>query len=369
MARARSRARPKAKSAASARPKPTPARKAKPVQPAKKSAPTAGKPKTKARPVRAKANPKRARRAESARGRALTARERARGSTGSIVEILDAPRPVEALRDLLAGIDGEASPETAQIALGAAQLLLPIAHEADNPGDAAAIVDLMLVHWEAFGASRTGFHAQELLREALTAVGEDRERIAQLATRVPPGACDELRHALAAAQAAVQPVPRIPVDLDPYLPGVRAAFDTLVATLDELGSTAELRTPVRLDAILDAERAGKLSLPNDYRALLTLSNGLRVLDHEFFGLADFREPTELAQRARRYVGQAGLDACVPIAAWGPTGEWIFYDPHGAVRADGPGYVLAHGDETFPVDDLASTLAHLAWLARDTLATN
>src|SRR5690606_15327300 len=71
-------------------------------------------------------------------------------------------------------------------------------------------------------------------------------------------------------------VPPIPVDIDPYLPGVRAALDALLATLKEFGESVDLRPGVRLDAILDAERAAKVSLPNDYRALLTLTNGMRL---------------------------------------------------------------------------------------------
>ena len=93
-------------------------------------------------------------------------------------------------------------------------------------------------------------------------------------------------------------VPAIPVDVDPYVPAVRAALDSLVGTLKELGEKVELRPPVRLDAILDAERARKLSLPNDYRALLTITNGMRLWEHEFLGAGDYRESTQLANRAR-----------------------------------------------------------------------
>src|SRR6185312_6658487 len=89
-------------------------------------------------------------------------------------------------------------------------------------------------------------------------------------------------------------LPTIPVDVDSYLPAVRGALETLVASLTELGESVELRPPVRLDAILDTERAARISLPNDYRALLATTNGMRVWDREFLATGDFREPTALA---------------------------------------------------------------------------
>jgi len=88
----------------------------------------------------------------------------------------------------------------------------------------------------------------------------------------------------------------------------------------------ELRPPVRLDAILDAERAGKISLPNDYRALLTITNGMRLWEHEFFSAGDYRESTTLAIRAQQYLGPnlgvAGLAEGVPLAHRGHGHEWV-----------------------------------------------
>ena len=39
---------------------------------------------------------------------------------------------------------------------------------------------------------------------------------------------------------------------------------------------------LNLAAVLDAERASKISLPNDYRALLTLTDGLRLRRGRWF---------------------------------------------------------------------------------------
>jgi hypothetical protein len=168
-------------------------------------------------------------------------------------------------------------------------------------------------------------------------------------------------------------VPQIPVDVEPYLPGVRGALDSLLSTLKEFGESVELRPPVRLDAILDAERAGKVSLPNDYRALLTITNGMRLWEHEFFGAGDYRENTRLSIRAQQYLasslGVTGLAECVPLASWGQPTDWLLYDPRGRMRAGEPGYVLMLSADGVAVEDLASALLHMENMARDVLGTN
>jgi hypothetical protein len=337
-----------------------------------------------------------------------------------VVDILDDPYPIGALRRFLDSIKGEASPQQAQIALGSAQLLLlPSARENRGGAEVKEIVDMVLERWDDFGERRTGFHAQELLRSAFAAVGVDRPRIARLAARVPPGATSDLLFGIACAHAvardkvamlraveqalaagatsdqfrrdldfapyATDPdlatllaradVPPIPVDVDPHRAGVRAALDSLVATLRELGMKVELRPPVRLDTILDAERAAKVSLPNDYRALLTITNGMRAWDHEFFGAGDFRELTTLAARAHRWVhvtaeqGTRGVTECVPLASWGHPSDWLVYDPRGSLRGGAPGYVLCESAGESAVPDLITALARMESTARDVLGTN
>ena len=44
-----------------------------------------------------------------------------------------------------------------------------------------------------------------------------------------------------------------------------------------------------------------MQLPNDYRALLTICDGLTLWDHTFFGTVDYKNQTELAKSARRYL--------------------------------------------------------------------
>ena len=418
-----------------ARPKP----KAKPAA-KKKSVKKAAAPKKKKKAAPKKAPPKKKKRApkqkvapepvveeaitvlipttETSRRR-LLARDRVMRSS-PVVEILDDPHPINALRRFLESIRGEATQQQAQIALGAAQLmLLPIAREHRGGSEVKELVDLMLHRWDDFATRRDGFHAREFLRHAFAAIGVDRQRIARLAALVPDDASAELLFDLSRAHAVARDkvqmmyaveraleagatsaqfrrdadflayqqdpdfalmlaradVPAIPVDVDPYVPAVRAALDSLVGTLREYGEQVELRPPVRLDAILDAERARKISLPNDYRALLTITNGMRLWEHEFFGAGDYREATPLAARAARWIestsasGATGLEECVPLACWGQPNDWLLYDPRGNIRGGEPGYVLMLNSDDHALEDLAAALGHLEDIAREVLGTN
>jgi hypothetical protein len=351
--------------------------------------------------------------------RLLTARDRMTRSS-PVVEILDDPHPIGALRRFLDSLKGTATPQQAQIALGSAQLiLLPIAHDHRGGSEVKELVDLMLQHWSDFGERRRGFHAQEFLRNAFAAIGVDRDRIARLEQLVPPGASAELMFNLACAHAVARDkvammraveraieagaspsqfrrdpdfavyardpdlahvlsraeVPLIPVDVEPQVGAVRAALDMLFSTLKEFGEPIEVHPPVRLDAILDAERAARISLPNDYRALLTITNGMHVWEHTFFGAGDYREPTPLAVRARQYQQMSasyrapGIEDCIPIANCGQPTDWILYDPRGHLRGGEPGYVLMLDADELPLPDLATALTRIEYLARETLGTN
>ncbi len=351
--------------------------------------------------------------------RSLSARERALRSS-PVVEILDDPHPVGALRRFLDSIKGAATSQQAQIALGSAQLmLLPIAREHRGGGEVKELVDLVLGHWDQLGELRRGYHAQEFLKHAFLGIGVDRDRIQRLADVVPTPASSDLLFSLAAAHAVARDkvemlraveraleagaspaqfrrdsdfvvyakdpdlsvllaraeVPQIPVDVDPHVPAVRGALDRLVATLREFGEPIELRPPVRLDAILDAERARKISLPNDYRALLTITNGMTVWDHTFFAAGDYREPTQLALAADHFLhraaeqGATGIEECVPLARWGTDADWLLYDPRGRIRGDVPGYVLRTDGVAHAIEDLATALARIEYMARETFGTN
>ncbi len=358
----------------------------------------------------------------STRRRAKTAREWATRSS-PVVEILDDAYPTGALRRFLDSIKGEATPQQAQIALGAAQLLLlPIAREARGGSEVKEIVDLVLEHWVLLGERRVSFHAREFLRNAFAAVGVDRPRIARLEQLVPADAGPELMVSVAAAHAVARDkvallrsveagldagastevfrreadfapyqgdpdfaatlaraeLPPIPVDVAPHVASVRAALDSLIGTLREFGELVELRPPVRLDAILDAERARKISLPNDYRALLAMTNGMKLWEHEFLGVADLRDATQLAIRAQRWLqvsakhGAQGIEDCIPLVSWGSegsAGEWLVYDPRGRTRGGDPGYVLVQTQDELPLESFASALAWLEQHARDVLGTN
>lgn len=355
---------------------------------------------------------------DSAR-RSLSARERALRSL-PVVEILDNPHPIGALRRFLDSIKGEATPQQAQIALDAAQLMLmPSAREHRGDSDVEELVDLVLEHWDQFGERRKGYHAQEFLKNAFLAIGVDRERIQKLEDLMSATPSADLLFALACAHAVARDkvamlraveraldagtpaaqfrrdadflvyandpdlsmllaraeVPQIPVDVDPHVPGVRAALDQLVATLKEFGEPIELRPPVRLDAVLDAERARKISLPNDYRALLTITNGMTLWNHVFFAAGDYREMTSLALSAQRYMlhaaqtGSLGIEECIPIAKWGTEMDWLLYDPRGRMRDGEPGYVLRLDHSIHPIPDFVSALERIDDMARETLGTN
>jgi hypothetical protein len=337
----------------------------------------------------------------------------------SVVKVLDSKQPIEALRKFLARIDGEATREEGQIALGSAQLmLLPIAHEHRGGDEVKLLLDLVLARWDTF-PDRAGFHAQEFLRNAFAAVGNDRDRIARLEALVPRDATSELRFNLAGAHAIVgnrpamlraleaalaagataaqvrrdpdfahvvddpavialldrAAVPAIPVDLVPHLAAIRAALDTLVGTLRGLGEQPQLHPPATLDAILAAERATKIQLPNDYRALLTITDGMALWDHEFFSTRDYHGDTSLAARARAFLemsvsyGGIGMDECVPLANWGQPNNWLLYDPRGSVREGDPGYVVMLTADPWPMADLADALLKIEDSVRDVLATN
>ena len=349
----------------------------------------------------------------------LTARERALRAS-PVVEILDDEHPIGALRRFLETLKAEATPQQAQIALGAAQLILmPLERDGRGGREVRELVDLILRHWDQFGERRRGFHAQEFIKHALLAVGIDRARVQALDELVPPHASGELLFNVASAYAAardkvamlrsvqraleagVSPaqfrrdpdflvyandadltrllsgaeVPRIPVNVEPHVPIVRAALDHLVTTLKEFGEPIELRPPVRLDAILDAERARKIQLPNDYRALLTITNGMTVWDHTFFSALDYRESTPLAMTAQRYLemqatrGAEGIEECIPLARWGQPTDWLLYDPRGRIRGGEPGYLLRLNTYEEPLENLSAALGRIEHLARETLGTN
>ncbi len=339
--------------------------------------------------------------------------------TGAVVQILDAERPVEALRQFLDNITGDISMHQGQIALGAAQLaLLPIAHEHRGGPEARTVIDLVLSRWDAF-PDRAGFHARELLRNALAAVGDDPVLVHQLAALVPPDAGPELRFNLACAHAvtgdrdamlesveaalaagaspaefAREPdfapyaedpelhalldrlaSPVIPVDLGPHTTPIRVALDSVVGALLELGEVARLEPPADLRDVLSAERARRIQLPNDYRALLTICDGMTLWDHQFFGTVDYRTETRLAKRAREYLersargGEIGIEDCVPLASWGQPNDWLLYDPYGRYREGEPGVVLVLDAGHHALDGVVDALAQLELIARDALTTN
>lgn len=402
----------KAKPAAKPKPKPKPAAKA-----TRKPAPTKAKPKPKAKP---KAKPARKARATKSRATQAPAPRRAKPTRSpqlSVVSIVDSRRPIAGLRRLLDSIGVVATAREGELVLGAAQLLLlPVAHDGRGSDDVREILDLIIGRWGGF-PEPSGFQAQEFLRNALAAVGDDRVRLAQLAALVPVDASPELRLRVAcafayagdrlamlrAASAAVssgitatqllrdpdlaayvddpqllamldrydRSAPVIELDVAPHLASVRGALDGVVRTLRRYGERAVLAPGASVDAIRGVERTRRMQLPNDYRALLTIADGLVLWDHAFFGTADYRTPSPLAQRAHDFFASArdGLAGCVPLAYWGQPSDWLLYDPHGHVRGGDPGYLLVLDATECPLDGLTHALARFDLIARDVLGTN
>ena len=382
--------------------------KRKPAKPAKKASPKRSakkRPAKTAKTAKTATKPKRAKRVKRA---------------PRVVEIVDNEDPISALRRFLGKVGKRASVSQGQIALGSAQLmLLPMARE--HRGEARDLVDLVLARWDAF-PDRAGFHAQEFLRNAVAAIGDDAPRLARLVALVPDDASAELRFAVASAHAvagdraamlaavdralaagiaphqvrrdgdfaaytddadlaallarAAEPTP-IPVDVTPHVAPVRAAIDRAAATIAEFGEPVALNPPTSLERVLAIESARRVALPNEYRALLTLHDGMRLWECAFLGTADLRGDTPLAQRARAFLessadyGAAGIDQCVPIANWGQPNHWLLYDPRGAFRRGEPGYVILLAADEWPQDSLVAALGQLATSARDILsgATN
>lgn len=288
------------------------------------------------------------------------ARARPRKGAATVVAILESKRPLDALRKFLRNIGAKASVQEGQIALGAAQLALA----GDDP-DAAALIDLVLTNWERF-PDQSGFHAQAFLENAFEA-DSDPERLERLLMYATASGIDLVTEE--------EPVPGIPVRIEPHLRPVRAALDALIADLGRLGHPATKNPPASLDDVLDAEKTRHIQLPNDYRALLTITNGFAIWDNTFFSTLDYRDETPLAKNAREYLamssryGTTGMDVCVPLANWGQPNDWLLYDPLGHVRRGEPGYVLMLNADERPLADLVAALAHLREVATDVMATN
>jgi hypothetical protein len=404
---ARAKAKPKATAKPKAKPKATVKPKAKAKPPAKVKAKPKARPK--ARPKAKAAGPSNAR---------VRNKKPPVPFSGQIVKILDAARPLEALRRYLGTVDGSASEQQSQVALGSAQLMLfAIEHEHRGSREVQAVVDLVLSRWAAF-RDPTGFYAQGFLRNAFAAVGDDTERLHQLGRHVPAEASPELRYNIAAAYAyagdkpALLPAledaldagaspeqilrdtdfaafvadpdvedllaragtPAIPVDISAHVYPIRVALDAAVATLRKFGEKPVLAEPATLERILAAEHAARIQLPNDYRALLTLSDGPRLFEFAFVGTRDLTSDSELARSSRAYLTSArddhtGVGACVPLANWGQPTDWLLYDPMGRVRGGAPGYVLVFDEGRLTLRDLVHAFERLEQAAADELGTN
>ncbi len=279
----------------------------------------------------------------------------------TVVAILESEHPLRALRAFLAKIgEKKITVQEGQIALGSAQLAL-----VGDGVDSAALIDLILDHWERF-PDQSGCHAEAVLNNAFDSDG-DPARLERLLMYATASGIDLVTEE--------EPVPAIPVRIEPHVRPVRAALDALIADLGRFGQTATKNPPASLADVLAAEATRQIQLPNDYRALLTITDGFAIWDNTFFATTDYRSETALAQNAREYIemsaryGATGMDACVPIANWGQPNDWLLYDPLGHIRRGEPGYVLMMNADELPLEDLVAALDRIGRVASDVLATN
>lgn len=325
----------------------------------------------------------------------------------SVVRILEAADPIEELHRYLVRGRGIASIQAGQLVLGAAQLLLPSLPRGGN--DVKRLLDLVLWYWDAL-PDPSGFHVREFMTAAFLAVGDDPDRIAKLVTAVPDQPDAELLTAVTAAfaiagftgamlqtlRAAIasgaspaafrrgEDFARYHADPDfvaqlelgervaaaarsvaPHLPRVRAMLDDVIAALTDFDAIVTLNEPATLEDILAAERACQITLPDDYRALLMLHDGLRLWDEAFLGTLDYTSATDLAARAADYLETCtrdGSDALVPLASRGAR-TWLLYDPRGAYRR-GPGYVIRAETSSTPAASLVELLGGIVHSAHE-----
>ncbi len=326
-----------------------------------------------------------------------------------ILDILQSARPVGGFTKMANGLVGRIGKEDAEAFLSCATLLLArFGTQARGGREVHEIVDLMISRWSAL--PQRGFHAEELLRNALAAIGKDPARYATLSAKVPKGkieaqlafnlACaaalagdekgmlvameralkagvspkqvegdDDLRKASTRPKAkrllaSFAPKP-IPVAVKPHLAAVKRALAVAVRPFEKRGHTVKLGKPTTLARIAAAEKKAKVSFPNDYRALLTLHDGVKLYDNVILGTGDWAGGKVLAS-SRRFIddsvayGATGLDDCFPIANLGQPNDWLLYDPRGAARGGKPGYLILLNADELPMKNL---VAALEWMGK------
>ena len=301
-------------------------------------------------------------------------------------------------------------------------MLLPIAreHRGGRRGQGArrprarALAD--------FGDRRTGFHAQEFLRNAFAAIGVDRERIARLEALVPPDASAELLFSLAsrargrarqgrdaargrararsgrdgrASSVAIATSRRTSDDPDlrracSPAPSCRRSRSTSSPTCGACAPRStrwSTRCASSASASSCARRRGstrsstssaprKISLPNDYRALLAITNGMRrvgprVLRHR--RLSRRRPSSSLraqrfAQVSAKPARPGSKSACRSRAGARRTTGCCTIRAVGCAAAS-PATSSCSTPTSARSTDLRAALGYLEHTARDMLGTN
>ena len=326
-----------------------------------------------------------------------------------VLDILQSARPLGGFSKMVNSLAARISKEDAEALLACATLLLArFGTQARGGREVREIVDLVVARWEAL--PKKGFHAEEFLRNGLAAIGKDVPRYNAIAKLVPKGkieaqlvfnlACaaalagdektmlsalerallagvspkqaegdDDLRRAAQTPKAKkllarFAPKP-IPVNTKPHLAPVRRALDVARRPFEKRGVAIKAGKPATMARIAAAEKKAQVSFPNDYRALLSLHDGIALDDNVFLGTADWAGG-KLMTHARRYIddsvayGATGLDDCFPIANLGQPNDWLLFDPRGAARGGKPGYLIVLNADEQPMKDLA---ASLTWIGK------
>ncbi len=321
-----------------------------------------------------------------------------------VLDILQSARPVGGFTKMANGLTGRIGKEDAEAFLSCATLLLArFGTQARGGREVREIVDLVLARWS--GLPQRGFHAEELLRNALAAIGKDAARYAALGAHIPKGkveaqlvfnlACaaalvgdekgmltamdralragvspkqiqgdDDLRRAadkpnVKKLLAAFAPKP-IKVAVKPHVASVKKALAVAARPFEKRGHAVKYGKPAALSRIAAAEKKAKVSFPNDYRALLTMHDGITLYDNVILGTADWAGGKVMGS-AHRFIadgvayGATGLDDCFPIANLGQPNDWLLYDPRGAARGGKAGYLIMLNADELPMKGLVQAL--------------
>ncbi|HEU0030014.1 MAG TPA: SMI1/KNR4 family protein [Kofleriaceae bacterium] len=346
------------------------------------------------------------------------------GLAERLTSALKQPDGAARFRALVDGLpDGKLAKADAEAVLGLGAIAL--AGFAGTRGDREAERVIAAVLARLPQLPKRGYHFEQFVRNALGVVGPERLPAVE---RLVPATVDEpaihlnlacaraaagdrrgviaaierglaagmSRHAFAndpelAAMLATKQVaallspPKLPAiawDVAPHVARLSKIVQAFAAKCVAQGDWLELGHASTKSAIVAVEKQLGVPLPNDFRAFLTLHDGLkaghfgyghrRVSGDEILGLADLgggkrTSDTQLAKWAREWLdgqarhGSSTILDCVPLATFTQTSNWVLYDPIGHYLAEvtgkraRPGYIMQMNADAWIVPRFADAL--------------